>query len=453
MSITDRNLAYEAFAPIWSRIRDALAGGDEIKAKSQAYLPKPEGQTGSAYEAYKTRARWYDVPDRTRRGLLGSIFRKEPIVNAPERLRNALDDLSTTGLAFRTFARQITGEVLAVGRHGILVDLPGERPAGSMPLWAGYHAERIEDWSQHRVEGRFVTDRVKLSEPDPTSLIGEDQFRELILTDGFYEVRIWRRAGKGDWAIVERHLPMRDGRRLDFIPFVFVGVDDLDPDIEKPPLLGLVDETIGHYQLSADYRQSLFLTGQPTPWLIGFAEDEKPSQIGSGALWASRNPEARVGMLEFQGAGLEAIRQAMLDSEARMVLLGARFFERQKQGAETAEAHRLRFSADGATLTTIAETVGEGLTQALRWTAEWSGLPSIDVSVQMNQDFLPDSLGAQELIALLELWQGGAIGHEDVVATLKRVEVVAPGRNAEEIRAEHDDRSQQTAPNTAIART
>ena len=436
MTIADRHPEYNAFAPLWSRIRDALAGGDGIKAKGQVYLPKPDGQSGGAYHAYKTRARWYDVPDRTRRGLLGSIFRKEPILSGPERLLSQLDSLSTSGLPFKTFVRQITGEVLAVGRHGLLIDQPGDQPSGSLPLWAGYSAERIEDWDQVRLGGRFVTGRVKLNEPDSETGAPDGQYRELILVDGVYEVRIWRRASRGNWAIVERHLPTRNGRRLEFIPFVFLGVDDLDPDVEKPPLLGLVDETIGHYQLSADYRQSLFLTAQPTPWLIGFNEDEKPSQIGSGTLWTSRNPEARVGMLEFQGAGLEAIRQAMLDSEARMVLLGARFFERQKQGAETAEAHRLRFSADGATLSTIAQTVGDGLTVALRWTASWAGLAETDVMVQMNQDFLPETLGAQDLLALLELWQSGAIGHEDVIANLKRSEVVAPGRSLKEIRTE-----------------
>ncbi len=200
--------------------------------------------------------------------------------------------------------------------------------------------------------------------------------------------------------------------------------------------MGLVDETLGHYQLSADYRQSLFLTAQPTPWLTGFAEEEKPSQIGSGALWASGNPEARVGMLEFQGAGLEALRQALLDSEARMVLLGARFFERPKAGVETAAALRLRFAADGATLTTIAQTVGDGLARALRWSAEWAGLPGEAVNLEMNKDFLPEMLSAQDLRALLELWQGGAISHDDVIANLKRGDVVAAGKRAEEVRAE-----------------
>jgi hypothetical protein len=439
---------------LWQRVRDALAGGDAVKGRGTLYLPRPEGQDAAAYAAYKARARWYDVPERTRRGLLGAVFRREPVVSGPKRLVAGLDAITTSGLPFRVFLQQAAGEVLALGRYGVLVDLPGDRPAGALPLWAGYTAESIEDWQQTRVDGRFVTARVKLREADTSAPGGSGdagagagagvQFRELVLVDGRYEVRIWRRGGTGsgtgkdDWRIAEVHRPTRGGRPLDFIPFVFLGVDDLDPDVEKPPLLGLVDETLGHYQLSADYRQSLFLTAQPTPWLTGFAEEETPSRIGSGALWASSNPEARVGMLEFQGAGLEAIRQALLDSEARMVLLGARFFERPKAGVETAEALRLRFAADGATLTTIAQTLGDGLTRALRWTADWAGLPGAAAALEMNKDFLPETLGAREILALLELWQGGAISHGDVIANLKRGDLVAAARSAEEVRKERE---------------
>jgi hypothetical protein len=438
MDITDRHPDFDAFAPLWQRVRDALAGGDAVKARSSAYLPRPEGQDAAAYQAYKTRARWVDVPERTRRGLLGAVFRREPVIAGPDRLLAGLDGLTTGGLPFGVFARQATGEVLALGRYGVLVDMPGDRPAGALPLWAGYAAETIEDWERARIDGRFVTSRVKLAEPDATASESEVQYRELLLVDGLYEVRIWRSGGArgGGWRIAEVHRPTRNGKRLSVIPFVFLGVDDLDPDVDKPPLLGLVDETIGHYQLSADYRQSLFLTAQPTPWLAGFAEEETPSRIGSGALWASANPEARVGMLEFQGAGIEAIRQAMLDSEARMVLLGARFFERQKRAAETAEATRLRFSADGATLTTIARTVGDGLTRGLKWTVEWAGLPGEGVSLELNKDFLPEALSADDLRARLQLWQSGAIAFDDLVAELKRGEVVDADRSAAEIRAE-----------------
>jgi hypothetical protein len=440
MHITDRHPDYDAFQPLWQRVRDALAGGDAVKARGTAYLPRPEGQDAAAYAAYTARARWVDVPERTRRGLLGAVFRRAPEIAGPRRLLAGLNGLATKGLPFRVFVQQAAGEVLALGRTGILVDMPGDRPAGALPLWAGYAAERIEDWEQARVDGRFVTSRVKLAEPDTTASEAETQFRELVLADGLYEVRIWRTGGARDgaWRIAEVHRPTMGGRRLDTIPFVFLGVDDLDPDVEKPPLLGLVDETIGHYQLSADYRQSLFLTAQPTPWLTGFAEEEMPSRIGSGALWASANPEARVGMLEFRGAGLEALRQALLDSEARMVLLGARFFERQKRAAETAEATRLRFSADGATLTTIAQTLGDGLTRALALTAEWAGLDAAGVSLALNTDFLPEALSADDLRARLQLWQSGAIAFDDLVAELKRGEVVAEDRTPEQIRTERD---------------
>ena len=86
-------------------------------------------------------------------------------------------------------------------------------------------------------------------------------------------------------------------------------------------------------------------------------------------------------------------------------------------------------------MTTIAQTVGDGLARALRWSAAWAGLPDEAVNLEMNRDFLPEILSAQDLRALLELWQGGAISHDDVIANLKRGDVVAAGKRADEVRA------------------
>lgn len=451
MPITDRHPEYQRFAGQWRRVRDAVSGGDAIKKAGTAYLPRPDGMSGetsegrSAYEAYRFRARWYDVTERTKRGLVGVMFGKDPVLTLPERLRGAedrpleiLDTLPASAKSFQVFLRQSAGELVTVGRRGILVDLPEEAPVGTLPFWAAYEAETIINWDQIRIAGRFVVSRAVLEEPDETASREPLQYRELILIDGVYRVNIWRKADQQkEFVIAETATPTRNGRPLDFIPFVFIGVDDLDPDVEKPPLLGLTDENIGHYQLSADLRQSLFLTAQPTPWVTGFQTDEVPTHVGSGALWASANQEANVGMLEFQGAGIGAIRQEMQDAENRMVLLGARFFERNKSGVEAAETMRLRFGADNATLTTIAQTLGSGIQMALRWTADWAGI-SGDIKVEMNTEFLAQSVTVEELKALLQTWQAGGIAFGDFVGNLKRGGFVDEDRTPQQIQAERE---------------
>lgn len=426
---------YEANEKKWTRVIDAVAGGDEIKNKRDTYLPRPGGQEDDDYAAYIARARWYDVTDRTLVGLVGAIFRREPQIEAPNRFKDQLDDLSVTGSPWITTTREIAQAVLSVGRVGVLVDRPPEEQSvGVVPNVSLYSAIAIRDWKVEKVKGRQALTRVVLEEEDDKSGRQDQlQYRELVMNDGKYEQRIWRKTTGVNFEVDETVVPLKQGKALDFIPFVVINPTDLNADVKKPPLLGLTDENIGHYQVVADYRQSLFLTSQPTPWVAGATEDERPSAIGSGVAWFFENPEAKVGMLEFTGAGIGALRQALLDSEVRMVLLGARFFEEQKKAAETSETTRLRFSSTTASLMTIASTIGEGTTKILQWSAEWAGLPSETIVQTMNDDFVALPLTPAEIEAYLKAWQGKAIAYTDLYALLKRGDVIAEDRDEEDV--------------------
>ncbi|MCJ8520481.1 hypothetical protein ABID21_003652 [Pseudorhizobium tarimense] len=56
----------------------------------------------------------------------------------------------------------------------------------------------------------------------------------------------------------------RGNTNLNEIPFVMMGARDLSLAPELPPLLGVARSAIALYQLSADYRWQLFMTGQET---------------------------------------------------------------------------------------------------------------------------------------------------------------------------------------------
>jgi hypothetical protein len=161
----------------------------------------------------------------------------------------------------------------------------------------------------------------------------------------------------------------------------------------------------------------------------------------------SSNTQASVGMLEFTGAGVDKIRQEMQDSEARMVLLGARFFEASKQAAEAAETYRLRYGADAATLLTIARTLSAGLTQALQWASDWAGLTG-EVEVSINEEFLPEPMTPEEIKARLELYLSGAMTFSDLISELQRGQVIPGGRTPEEIRAELETEPPPGLPST-----
>ena len=149
----------------WSRIRDALEGSDEMKGQGERYLPKPDGMTATAYEAYKRRAHFYPVAERTLRGMSGIVFRIPAQFKLPTRLEPLREAATTDGQSLEVLAEQIVNEVLSIGRYGLLLDYPeGNTSSTSIPYLATYTAESILDWKVQLIDGKRELTRVVLSE-------------------------------------------------------------------------------------------------------------------------------------------------------------------------------------------------------------------------------------------------------------------------------------------------
>jgi hypothetical protein len=146
-------------------------------------------------------------------------------------------------------------------------------------------------------------------------------------------------------------------------------------------------------------------------------------------------------MLEYTGAGLSFLEKSLDRKQAMMALLGAKLLEESKRTAEAAETLRIRGSGESSILSSIAETVSQGLAKALEWMAEWEGVDA-DISVELNKDFVDAKLTPQELTALVQAWQAGAMGQADMLYNLQRGEMLRPDANIEDIRDEIDQETQ-----------
>lgn len=426
----------------WARIRDALEGTDEVKSNGETYLPKPDGMSATAYDAYKTRAAFYPVAERTLRGMSGLVFRHAAKFELPTRLEPLREAATTDGHSLEVMSEQIVNEVLSVGRYGLLLDYPnGNTTAVSIPYIATYTAENITDWKVQFIDGLRVLTRVVLCDDyDNDDDDGDAEQRlELVLNeDGNYEVRRWIAAGakKGKdsaaWILSETTVPTVNGKPLKRIPFVFINPYDLRPEVEKPPMLDLVDVNVSHYRNSADYEHALFLTSQPTPWVSGAINDEnKPTAIGSGAFWIL--PEgSTVGMLEFQGAGVAAMRTAMEDKENRMAALGARMIHEGRNRNESSDTAKMRGKSEMSLLTNVVNMAEAGIERILRIACEWVGSNPDDLVVKLNRDWVETRMDSNELTALLKAWQAGAISFDTLWSNLQRGEVADVDRTAEE---------------------
>jgi len=438
---------YDSMSDSWQSCRDCVAGQKAIHAAGERYLPKLTDQTDSDYQAYKTRAQFFNATWRTISALSGMIFRRPPVIDVAPSVEPYLDDVTMSGISFHILAQRATLEVLTTGRLGVLVDYPQQSVEGMTladaqklnlrPSMNTYPAESIINWKTTWSRNRTVLSMVVLTESaalEPDNEFEhktETRYRVLDLFNNQYRVRVFRINDKKEDEQVGKDLfPLMNGKPLDFIPFYFIGVDDMTPEIDDPPLNDLVDLNLDHYRLDADYKHGLHFTGLPTPVVAGYTRENENEKlyVGSSSAWVFPDPQAKATYLEYTGQGLSAIQAAKASDEQNMAILGARLLSSEKKAVETAQTAQIHRAGESSILSAISSTISIGLTMALNTFCEWAGSPG-KWSVVLNDEFMPPEVTPQELAEWLKGWQMGAPGFSDqgLFDILQKREVVMPG--------------------------
>ncbi len=454
---------YELYVAKWQRARDVMDGEDAVKAGAWKYLPKLDGQDDDDYDGYNKRASFFNASSRTSDGLVGMIFRSNPAVVLPKAgaVKLAMDtimlDANMAGVPFHSYCKEICDEVMQVGRAGSLIDWEATENRAYVEQ---YKTESIINWRTERINGRMMLTLVVLKEDalqdDAASatMDGEytfaqdtvEQYRVLRLVESGvvagskakayeYRVEIWQAtdADKTKWEIKTKTTPLRRGKSLDAIPFVFHGPKNAASDIDKLPLDDVIQVNLLHFRLTADYNHGLHFTALPTAWVAGF-DKEATLKIGSATAWVSDNPTAKCGYLEFTGQGLSSFEKALDRAENLMAVLGARLLEKKTRAAETAQALEIRASGEGSVLMNIAFAGSFSLTTVLRWLFWWNstedGVEKIgddQCLVTLNTDFVSSRLTSDEIVAIVKAWQAQAITTETMLHQMKQGEILPPG--------------------------
>lgn len=387
-SVDTKHPQYEASTKRWARCRDVAAGADRVKGRETEYLPQPQGMTREDYSFYLQRALFYNAMARTVSALTGLVFRRDPVVANVTGYEEHLRDVSLRDEPLDAFAMKVVSETLLVGRHAILLDMPRPQPGlKPRPYWISIPAERVINWKTAHVgtdPEQLVLAVISEDQPvneDPFGHKTQSCYRELALLpygSGLaYHVRTWTKDERGHFVSSPWLMPTRRNVPLDFIPLTFVGPLGVSPEVDRPPLEDLAIVNVAHYRNSADHEHGLFFTALPTPWASGVGVDTV-LRVGPSTCW-KLDQGGQAGMLEFTGAGLAAIRDAMAAKERLMATLGARLLETYHTNeAPTATEVRMRNSGELATLQTIAGAASSAITRVLRWHMWWdSGVGDI----------------------------------------------------------------------------
>lgn len=430
----------------WILMRDAAAGEGAVKARGEAYLPKPSGfktrpDGGKAmYDAYRMRAQFPEILAPSISAMVGIIHDSESRVELPGALDFIIERATENGLTLDAFHRRITRQLLEVGRYGVLADAP---EGAGQPFLVGYGAEVIINWD---ADGTFfVLDETQLVR-DGFEWIEFSRFRVLELIEGRYIQTVF----EGPDLVPTEILPEGVGAlALEVVPFVVATSRDLTPVPEPPPLVGVGRAAVAIYQLSADYRHQLYMSGQETLVIIN---GKVPDAIGAGVVielegTESRKPDAKY--VGPSGVGIEAHKVAIEQNLKASVRAGARMFDQTESRQESGEARRLRFAAETATLMSVAQNSCAALEASLRHVAVMVGADPKQVVVAPPTDLLDSTMSPDDAVKLVKVWQEGAISYETLYAAFQRGGLADIDRTHEEESKLIDDENEQLTPEVA----
>lgn len=458
---------------VWDQyllIRDAIAGETAVKKAGDKYLPRPNAadvskENRARYAAYLTRAVFYNVTRRTLTGLLGQVFMRDPKITMPDAMQNIQDDATGSGVSLVQLAKKAVSFGIAYSRCGILVDYPrtdsteysGEAAQGVTkqqqesgeirPTLYVYSPMEIINWRVIERGAKEILSLVVLSEmftfhDDGFEMKQACQFRVLHLDDetGNYVVDIYQEntptaiqpgspIKKGNYMLKTTINPTgADGLPLKEIPFSFIGSENNDSSIDDPNMYDMASLNIAHYRNSADYEESCFIVGQPTPVLTGLTQEWYKEVLKETVNFGSRagiplptGADAKLLQAESQ----TMIKEAMESKELQMVALGAKLAQDQKVQRTAFEA-KIEATAEGSVLSTTAKNVASAFQWALQFAAAWENLPNTndDVSFELNTDYDISRMTPEEQGQVIKNWQAGAITFEEMRSALRNTGVV-----------------------------
>jgi hypothetical protein len=452
MSVKTQHPQYISMLPKWERCRDVADGQDAIYAGANRYLPALTGQGADEYHAYMTRTTFFNATWRTIVGLQGMLFRKPPTVEVPDAIKPMLEDVTLTGTPMHIFALETAEEALKIGRIGVFVDFPmvdtatttiaDAQNANLRPLLKMYSAFSIINWKSQNIDNETRLSMVVLTETR-TNAVNEFEdayetiYRVLDLMPEVqddstikyvYRVRVFviRKDDKGveSETVESVSFPMINNSKLDHIPFQFIGVDDVSPEVDEPPLIDLVDLNLAHYRVSADYEHGCHFTGLPTPVISGYtAETGQSFSIGSMTAWVFPNPGAKAEYLEFKGEGLNALKTNLSDKVGHMAVLGARMLEAQPKGVESANTAAIHRGGEQSMLASVSQSLSIGLTKVLQVFTDFTNNKGT-VKYTLNKDFFPMPMDALTLTAYIAAWQNQSISYDTLFNILQKAEVI-----------------------------
>jgi hypothetical protein len=271
-----------------------------------------------------------------------------------------------------------------------------ETDGGFRPNWVPISAEQIIGWRTEIKQGKITLTQVRISE----------QTEE---PDGKYGQKVVERIRVFNTDTWEIHTQDDDGvftktsegtNNLGYIPLVSIYFGDRVREmVVNPPLEGLADLNIMHWQSTSDQRNILHFARLVI--YFGKGIDAKNGLvIGANRFILSDEPDSDLKVVEHSGEAIGAGRIDVRDIETQMALFGLTVMM-PKTGSGTATERAIDSSENDSSLKSWALSFEDGLNECVKITADYLQIDRAKVgTLSINTEFQSYLMSAEAQILI-----------------------------------------------------
>ena len=447
---------YTAMLPYWTKVDALIQGADAVRRLGRKLLPQMPEETDKNYDYRLKNARYTNIYRDIVENLAAKPFTKEVSLanaNVPDVFKAIVENIDGSGSHLNVFSNNVFFDGINSGITWILVDYPEipqgvtlaeERAIGARPYWVQIAAKDMLWVESAVIKGREEVVYAKIHEPRMgRDQKGQDQLidRVRILLrdkiDGDYgpaRFEIWERENVGNWRIVSQGdisigviplVPFYTGRRRGSSWQVI------------PPLSGVVDAQIEHYQEETQYKHTRQMCAFPI--LVGSGIDPVDSNgkrvvvpIGPNTiLYAPPYPDGNGGQnhgtwnfIEPQTASLKLLSDEIDKIEQKMRELGRQPLTSGSTGlTQVAAAFASQKAASAVQAWSFI--LKDALENCFVLTAKWLNI-EFEPSVYVNSDFAIEIGEDKQPDILLSMQKDGLISRDTLWSEMKRRNILSP---------------------------
>lgn len=417
MAVNDLNVLYAENLTRWQMMQDVCNGSRAIKMKSWAYLPIPccnDDESRNFYENMLQRAVFYPVTKDTLQNHVGLAFSEDPTFD-PDGMDFLKDDADGSGTSIYQLNQKALASLLKFGRGGFFVDYPTVTDGatrtdvverGIRPTIVFYDALQVINWRLKKIGGVYKYSLIVLLEntykQDP-----EDEFKDITVKNyrvlrlddnNEYSVQVYEEI---NGAITPQDIiyPNMNGKRSNEIPFIAIGSQSNDLDIDEIPLESLAEINLAHYRNSASYEQSVYICGEVQPVLSELPLDfieliKEEGGIKLGSYTPLTLPQGA--NFDYVSADIEMVAKDAMDAKFEyMEALGAKVLDKTSVN-KTATQVDEEAATQHSVLSLCVSNLNEASEYYLRWCADYHG-SGYDAKFSIKQDFARGEIGLEML--------------------------------------------------------